>query len=271
MQIGFVGTGEITSAMVTGLSSPGGTLHVIRVSPRNPAIASELAKRFEGVCIAASNQEVLDQSDTIVIAVRPQAARSVLTELRFRPDHHVVSLVSGLSLRSLSELVAPAIRITRAVALPSAAQRLSPTTIYPPDRAAGELFAGMGTVFPLESEKEFEAMCATTATIASYFAFTERIASWLVEQGIPESKARDYIARLFWGVTAMAVDAPQRSFQSLAADHATAGGINETFLKHLIEGGLLTSVSEGLNAILQRISAPQALMREGIFGGLRHE
>jgi hypothetical protein len=62
---------------------------------------------------------------------------------------------------------------------------------------------------------------------------------------------------LFLGLTATAINAPERTFQSLAANHATAGGINEKFLKHLIEGGLLTSVSEGLNAILHRISASQ--------------
>lgn len=255
MQLGFVGTGEITSSIVTGLSSLGVTAHFIRLSPRNPAIAGELANRFKGISIALCNQDVLDRSDTIGIAVRPQVARGVLSELRFRPHHHVVSLVSALSLRSLSELVAPAVRITSAVPLPSAAKRLSPTAIYPPDPAACDLFAALGTVFPLESEKEFEAMCAATATIASYFAFTERIASWLVQQGVPESKARDYIARLFLGLTAIAVDAPERSFQSLAANHATAGGINEKFLQYLIERGLLTSVSEGLNAILDRISS----------------
>lgn len=255
MQLGFVGTGEITSAIVTGLRSLDVTPHFIRLSPRNPAIASELANRFKGISIASCNQEVLDQSDTIVIAVRPLAARGVLSELRFRPDHHVVSLVSALSLQSLSELVVPAVQITRAVPLPSAAERLSPTAIYPPDQAACDLFAAVGKVFPLESEKEFEAMCATTATIASYFAFTKEIASWLVQQGVPESKARDYIARLFLGLTATAVDAPERSFQSLAANHATPGGINEKFLKHLIERGLLTSVSEGLTAILHSISA----------------
>jgi hypothetical protein len=43
---------------------------------------------------------------------------------------------------------------------------------------------------------------------------------------IPESKAHDYIARMFWGLTASAVDAPERSFQALAGNHATAGGEN---------------------------------------------
>lgn len=253
MQIGFIGTGEITSSIVTGLSSSGVTAHSIRLSPRNSVIANALANRFHGISVASCNQEVLDHSDTIVIAVRPSAAQEVLSELRFRPDHQVISLISALSLHRLSELVAPAMRIARAVPLPSTARRLSPTAIYPVNPVAFELFAAVGTVFPVEKENEFDAICATTATIASYFAFNETIASWLEQQGVPAWQARDYVARLFLGVTTGAVESYERSFQSLAATHATAGGINQQFLEHLIEHGVLPRVSEGLDAVLRRI------------------
>src|SRR5438093_12583988 len=114
MKIGFVGTGEITSAMVTGLSTSDVKLHSIRLSPRNLVTATELAKLFPSVSIASSNQDVLDHCDTVVVAVRPPVARSALAELRFRPDHCVISVVSALSLLNLSELVAPATRLTRA-------------------------------------------------------------------------------------------------------------------------------------------------------------
>jgi pyrroline-5-carboxylate reductase len=255
MQLGFIGTGEITSSIVTGLCSFGTTPHSIRLSPRNAAVARELSNRFKGISVASSNQDVLDHSDTIVVAVRPAVVRAVLSELHFGPAHQVISLVAGLSLRSLSRLVAPASRIMRAVPLPSTARRLSPTAICPADPAALDLFAELGTVFPVATETEFDAICATTATIASYFAFVERIASWLAQQGIPESKARDYIARLFFGLTTTAIEAPERSFQSFAANHATAGGINEQFLKHMVERGLLTTASEALDAVLHRINA----------------
>jgi len=258
MQLGFIGTGEITASIVTGLRSfRAASTDTIHLSPRNPAIANSLASRFGGICIASCNQELLDRSDMIVIAVRPPAARSVLLESRFRADHQVISLVSGLSLRTLRELVAPATRITRAVPLPSAAKRLSPTAIYPPDRAACDLFADLGTVFAVESEKVFDAMCATTATIAFYLTFTERIASWLAKHEVPESEAKEYIARLFLGVSTSAVDTSHGSFQSLAASHATAGGLNEQLLKQLVERDLLKSVSESLDAILDRISRSQ--------------
>jgi len=255
MKLGFVGTGEITSAMVTGLSSSDAELHSIRLSPRNLAIATDLANRFPGVSIASSNQDVLDHCDTGVIAVRPHVAQSVLSELRFRSDHRVISVVSALSMRSVSKLVSPATRITRAVPLPSTAKRIGPTAIYPPDPLVDDLFAALGTVFAVETEGEFDAMCAATATLASYYAFIDGVASWLARNGVPEAKARDYVARMFWGLTSTAVDAPERSFQSLASDHATAGGINEQFLGHLVASGLLESVSEGLDAVMQRIKA----------------
>jgi pyrroline-5-carboxylate reductase len=253
MQLGFIGTGEITSSIVTGLCLSSHRTHSIWLSPRSSAIAKGLANRFHGISVASGNQEVLDHSDAIVIAVRPPVARDVLSELRFRPNHHVISLISALSLRSLSELVVPAVQIARAVPLPSAAKRMSPTAIYPRDPVAFQLFTAVGTVFAVEKENEFDAICATTATIASYLAFNETIASWLEQQGVPALQARDYTARLFLGVTTGAVDASERSFQSLAATHATAGGINEQFLKHMVESGLLTRVSEALDAVLHRI------------------
>jgi pyrroline-5-carboxylate reductase len=57
---GFIGTGEITSSVVTGLGSAGDTTHSMRLSPRNSVIASGLANRFHGISVAPCNQELLD-------------------------------------------------------------------------------------------------------------------------------------------------------------------------------------------------------------------
>jgi pyrroline-5-carboxylate reductase len=253
MTFGFLGTGSITSAVVTGLSSSGDAFQSIRVSPRNPQTAADLVRRFPGVSIASSNQDVLDSSDTVVVAVRPPIAREVLAELRFRPGHRVISLVSGLTLESLAALVAPATHITRAVPLLSTAQRMGPTAIYPPDDFTKALFAAIGTAIEVDTEAQFDAICATTATLSSFYAFMDGVASWLSANGIPEATARDYVARMFLGETSTAVDLPEESFQSLAKAHTTAGGINEQFLRFLSERGLLASIPEGLDQIMKRI------------------
>ena len=223
MKLGFLGTGAITSAMVTGLNSTGGERHTIRLSPRNSMVARDLANRFPEVSVASSNQEVVDECEVLVIAVRPQVARDVLSELRFRADLGVISLVSGLSVRSVSGLVAPAGKVTRAVPLPSTAQRRGLTAIYPPDRATVELFASLGGALAVDTESEFNALCTATATMAPYFAFADGVASWLRRHGVPQAKAREYIARIFSGLTDTALEAPERSFQSLSGRPCNAG------------------------------------------------
>jgi pyrroline-5-carboxylate reductase len=253
MKLGFIGTGEITAAMVAGLSSSGLPL-AIQLSPRNARIAADLAARFPIVTIASSNQEVLDSSEAVIIAVRPSIARGVLSELSFRADHHVISIVSGLPLQSVSELIKPATQVTRAVPLPSSAKRMSPTAIFPPDRSAEELFAAMGAVFPTATEREFDAICTATATIACFYTFIAEISTWLTRNGIPETTASNYIAQMFSGVLSAAVDGPIRNFKSLASSHATPGGINEQFLGHMLKLGLPQAVSQGLDAVKQRVT-----------------
>jgi pyrroline-5-carboxylate reductase len=82
----------------------------------------------------------------------------------------------------------------------------------------------------------------------------EKIASWLAENGIPHQRACEYVARMFCGLSSAVVDTPDQSLQSLVKAHATAGGINEQFLKHIADSGLLDGISDGLTAVMKRIS-----------------
>jgi pyrroline-5-carboxylate reductase len=253
MRLGFLGTGTITSAMVTGLSATKDEYAMV-LSPRNGVIAADLARRFPSVAIASSNQAVLDACETVVIAVRPQIAEGVLKELRFSADHNVVSVVSGVPVARLSGLVAPAAKITRAVPLPSAARRGSPTAIYPRDRLTVELFGLLGEAFAVDTEREFDALCTVTATMATYFAFAGGAAGWLTRQGIAAQEARDYVAAIFLGLAETAVEGRGSSFEELAAQHATRGGTNEQVLTYLRGHGVFERFGEGLDGVMRRVT-----------------
>jgi pyrroline-5-carboxylate reductase len=255
MKLGFLGTGTITSAMVTGLSAGDRGEYAILLSPRNAEIAADLAQRFANVTVAASNQQVIDRCDTVVIAVRPQVAEGVLSELRFREGQHAISVVSGFSVQRLARLVAPATRVIRAVPLPSAAKRRSPTAIYPPDQETTALFALLGAAFEVNTETAFDALCSTTATMATYFAFADAAAAWLTRHNIPPQQARDYIAQIFAGLSATALESPQQTFEALITDHATRGGTNEQLLAHMRERGAFDIFSEALDGIMRRVTA----------------
>jgi pyrroline-5-carboxylate reductase len=81
----------------------------------------------------------------------------------------------------------------------------------------------------------------------------DTIASWLHQSGVPEQAARDYVVQMFLGLTTTAAATPECSFESLAGRHATSGGINAQFLRYLTEHGFPERVSQGPDALLQRI------------------
>lgn len=153
------------------------------VSPRGATIAADLAKRFAHVAVAASNQEVLDQSDIVVLAVRPQVVDQVLGELTFRLDHRVISLVAAVSLEALKAGVAPARSVTRAVPLPFVAHRQGVTAIHPSSPDARGLFDRLGRTVVVNDEQAFHTFSAATALIASHFALADAVARWMTGHG----------------------------------------------------------------------------------------
>ncbi|HEV8392064.1 MAG TPA: pyrroline-5-carboxylate reductase [Dongiaceae bacterium] len=253
MKLGFVGTGAITAAIVTGLNASGAGEDSILVSPRNAGVAAALAARFPNVIIAASNQAVLDGSEIVMLAVRPQVAVEVLSELKFRADHHVISLMAITPLEKVRALVAPAAKVTRAIPIPIVADRCGPTAIYPPDPVAAALFDRLGTAIEATSADQFSAFSAATATMAPYFAFADEIAGWLARHDVPGEVARTYVATVFQGLANIAVREKQHNFAALAGEFATRGGINEQVMAHLKERGALTALSEALDAVLRRM------------------
>src|SRR6185437_13271672 len=175
MRIGFIGTGTITSAIVSGLNAPDSTTFTFLLSPRNAGVATTLASAFDNVTVAASNQAVLDGCDIIILAVRPQVAIDVLESLHFRPDHHVISLIALFSIERVQALVAPATRVVRAIPLPMVATRDGVTALYPDDSTARGIFSQLGSTIALESPEHFNAFSTATATMAPYFAFAGEV------------------------------------------------------------------------------------------------
>lgn len=258
MKLGFVGTGALTAAIVTGLKSIGDNSVSVLLSPRNEEIAASLAARFEDVQVAADNQAVLDGSDTVMLAVRPQVAHEVIPSLRFRPDHRVVSLIATLSLKEIATLVAPAHRLIKALPMPMIASRQGATIICPPDKDVAAFFGKLGKAIEVENAHEFDALSVVTATYASFFKYLDTIHAWLKTQGVDDLKGRDYIATLFKALANAPDSSPDAGFMHLSQEYATRGGINEQILRQLTNAGLFDTFTQSLDAVHKRIMASQA-------------
>jgi pyrroline-5-carboxylate reductase len=258
MRIGFIGTGAITKAIISGLLNGGAADDTVIVSPRNAEVAARLSGCFPGrVTVAAGNQQVVDHVDVVVLAIRPQIAGEVLHQLQFRADQLVISLVAALSVEDLALMVAPATQIVRAVPLPSAAERASPTPIMPPDPVAKAIFDRTGTSIETSDVRAFAAMSAASGVMATYFAAAETAAAWLADNGLSTEAAAAYVRMLLSGLAGTAMRNPSVTFERLAQDHRTAGGLNEQFLNQMRALGFERGMVAGLGALLDRIAGPR--------------
>lgn len=250
---GFVGTGEITAAIVTGLSADVADPPVIFLSPRGRDVGRNLADRFPNVGVCDSNQDVLENASSIVLAVRPQIARTVLDGLSFRPEHIVISAIAGLGLERLRDWAAPARQIVRTIPLPQAAHRQSLTVLYPDNPTARELFDPLGGVIVPGDEKSINAFSAATATFAAHLDYLATIAGWLAEHEVDHGAATDYVAHIY-GQLGQSLAGSHDSLEELTTKHMTPGGINEQVLTNLRHDGLSDLVRGALDQVLDRLS-----------------
>lgn len=248
---GFVGTGEITAAIVEGLCEGVAEPPEIYLSPRGRGTATELAARFPQVTVCGSNQDVLENASTIVLAVRPQIAREVLGELSFKPDHVLISAVAGVQVESLRQLTGVG-EITRVIPLPSASSRTSLTAMYPENAVARTLFEAVGSVVVPDSESALEAFSAATATVAAHLDYLSTIAGWLASQGVDQDAATSYISKIFGPVGASVLD-HTGPFDTLIGKYMTPGGINEQIMTDLRNEGVPDQVRHALDRVLTRL------------------
>jgi pyrroline-5-carboxylate reductase len=251
--LGFVGVGTIAEALITGMCAGGEQRATFLLSPRNAAIAKRLTERYPFVKMAADNPAVVEGSDIVFLAVRPQVAADVLGALKFRPDQSIVSLIATFDVARLRALVAPASTITRAVPLPAVAHRLGPLLLHPPVPEIARLLAGLGRLIQLQNESDLDAFWATTGLMGSYFGWLDEIAGWLARQEVEDTQVRPFVAAMFEALAVTAAEHSKEGFDRLVVEHSTPGGLNEQAYRELRAAGWTSLVSETLDLIHARI------------------
>ena len=78
MNLGFLGTGRITSSVIEGIFKSNLKIKKIYISPRNKIIAKKLSKRFKKVIISKNNQQLIDKSNWVFLAVTPKVGSKII-------------------------------------------------------------------------------------------------------------------------------------------------------------------------------------------------
>ncbi len=245
-RLGFIGTGAISTFFIEGLIKSGQS-NPILVSPRSERISVELASRFETVSRATSNAEVAAESDIVFLAMRPAQVEEALQGVKFRPEQIVCSFVTGLSLPELGGL-APASTVCRILPLPAIAICKGPVIHYPVVAEVKQLIEGLGDLVLPTSEAELVALGGVSGVMSTFFELQGGLAGWLRSRGVGTELADIYVRSIFSGLAETALRSPE-TFQALADDHETKGGLNERTRKFLGAEGWFEAIGAAMSSV----------------------
>ncbi|MFE0103622.1 NAD(P)-binding domain-containing protein [Streptomyces sp. NPDC059009] len=251
-RIGIIGVGEIGRAIVTGLRHEGGTSPEIHLSPRGARTAAELAQRHQGVEVCADNQEVVDRSDVVIVAVRRQDRHEALAGLRVDPGKVVVNVMAGVANDDLRRTLATDAPLVRAIPLPAIRERRSVTVVCPSHPEVDALFEPLGGALPVADEAAFDVFSTLTGTLTTHYSYLATLTSWAAGQGIAPDGAERYIRSLFQGV-GRALGDESRSLHQLAADHETPNGNNERIRTTWFDPANSAALEEALDGLLAHL------------------
>ena len=252
-RLGFIGTGSIASALVEGFSNGSPSLPVV-VSPRNEVRSRNLEQCWPNVRRAGSNQDVLEGSDVVFIALRASAAGEVVPRLNFRPEHRVISLIPVIPHAQILDWVQPASQVFKALPMPFVARHLGQIPYFPAGVGAVEVLGHLCEPLPMRQEWDLIRFITATTVTSTFYSLMQTVHDWCLAGGIPPETAKSYLTSYFSALTRMAEG--EASFAALASEAATPGGLNEWVLCRMQGGTMFPDLNATLDAVLERFHPP---------------
>ena len=254
MKLGFIGTGNISSDVITGICNSKISFKRIVVSPRNKQKAQKLKKKFKRVSIAKSNQDVIDKSDWVFLGVVPKVGEKILPRLNFKTNQTIVSFISTIDYAQLKKIVKKKAKIVRAIPMPPISLGKGPVPIFPPDKKVKIFFDKIGTTIEIKSEKLSKNFWAISGSMASFYELLKVLSDWLVKKKLKRNQAQKYITSLYSALAALAAVHAEKNLKNFVVESQTPGGLNWQGVNELRKSGYFKSLEKSINNILKRLN-----------------
>ncbi|MEK6262875.1 MAG: pyrroline-5-carboxylate reductase [Planctomycetota bacterium] len=259
-RIGFIGAGQMATALARGFISAG-VVTADRIAACD--VSLDAANRFAeqtGGTIAANGREVLSRSDVVFLAVKPQHMSGVLSDLRpaVTPQHLIVSIAAGVSLTKLTEGLSATARLIRV--MPNTPCLVgSGASAFARGAAAstqdGELVRSLLSTVGLALEVPEKLLDAVTGLSGSGPAYVYQIIEALsdggVRVGLPRDVATQLAAQTVLGAAQMVLTTGQHP-ASLKDAVTSPGGTTIAGLHALEQGGLRGILMDAVQAATER-------------------
>lgn len=250
MRIGILGVGTIATNVIEAMQKLNPQAHTFYLSPRSAKRSSQLMQKYQNCIQLNSNQEVVQQSQVVVVSVLPSQVDQVLTELSFRPDHLIASFIAGRPPSEIAKLTSPASHVAQLIPLPPIELHKGPLLICPGIPQLLEVFDGLGDVIAIDAEENIKVFSTASAIMSTYFRLTNEVIDWISNQGIDRTLATKYVTSLFEGLGIEANHIPPELLGSMVKEHETPGGLNEAVRTNLENSQWFSDAAKQLDYLL---------------------
>ena len=260
-RIACIGGGNMARAILGGLVRRGHPPAALTVAEPLAALRLALAEEF-GVQVTADNTAAVALADVVLLAVKPQHLKTVVsglaTTLRARQPL-VLSIAAGITTHSLQQWIGAELPLVRAMPnTPALIGRgatglyATPNTGAPARQLAESLLTAIGIVEWVAEETQLEAVTALSGSGPAYFfLFLECLERAGVALGLPAATARRLTLETAAGAAELARNS-ELDPAALRVQVTSQGGTTEQALKVFQDGGFNALVAAALSAAAHR-------------------
>jgi pyrroline-5-carboxylate reductase len=252
--VGIIGAGKIGGSILVRLAeSEDFDLAVSDIHPEQ----LEPYKKC-GIRTTASNRELAESSELVLVAVKPWDVAQVLEEISPAiedTERAVTSVAAGVSIARITEKLPPGTPVLRVMPNVCASVGLGSAvvTANEPGRAmlptVMDIFRHVGDVMELP-ERLFDAATALHGSGPAYVAlFADALIQAGVREGIPRDVARRLVVETIGGTAVLLKD---RSAHQVRDEVMTPGGTTAAAFVAMEKAGFVAAVYDGVNAATQR-------------------
>lgn len=261
MKIGFIGLGNMATAMIGGMLQKGMVEPGDVIGYDISDYAKEKVKTEFNIGIMKSNKETAENADFLFLAVKPIFLEQVLKEIApaIRPDTVIVSIVAGKNLQfirtALGDDTCKIVRCmpnTPALVLEGctgvcAGENVSEAEVTQVLKLL-ESF-GKASVVP---ERLMDAVVGVSGSAPAYvFIFIEAMADAAVLAGMPRAQAYEFAAQAVFGSAKMVLETGKHPGE-LKDMVCSPGGTTIEAVKVLEEKGFRAAVMEAMEACIEK-------------------
>lgn len=261
-RLAVIGCGNMATAIVgglieQGLSQPGQIVGGDKDIARRKALAER-----HGIAEAESNAEAVAGADIVLLAVKPQNAQEVLSEIgpTLRAGQLVISILAGTRIETIESACVADVPVVRAMPNTPALIGCGAAALAPGRHASEEhlelaraIFGAVGICVDL-SEPSLDAATALSGSGPGYvFHFVEALIQAGMDVGLSARASHRLVAQTLLGSARLLLEDPQQRTPAELRDAVTSpGGTTEAGLRILREEGVAEAIRIAVHTATRR-------------------